>query len=118
MSSLPGYTLEAYLMWNYDLVVDDDESANLSLQIAEALGTALRRRPRLTSMQFSHLVEIFEPFRHDVERSLYDFEEETMSWRDYAGCNFDFIPDHIYGQGMHLRDAIIPSPPQQEKETQ
>lgn len=38
MSSLPGFTLEAFLCWQYDLIVEGEEEANLSLGLAEFLG--------------------------------------------------------------------------------
>lgn len=44
MSSIPGRDLEAFLMWNYDLIVAGDGSANTSLAIAEAIGNIERRR--------------------------------------------------------------------------
>lgn len=98
MSSLPGYTLEDFLMWNYDLIVDDDGGANPSLQIAEACGVQTRRK-RITGAQFAPLVAMFEPYRDKVEWRLGDFDEENMSWRDYAGYSFDFIPDELYERG-------------------
>lgn len=92
MSSCPGYTLEAFLMWQYDLIVDGDTGANKSLEIAEILGRDTRRR-RLTKEQFASLVILFESQRERVENLLCDFDEENQSWRDYAGCAFDMPPE-------------------------
>jgi hypothetical protein len=98
MSSLPGYTLEAFLIWNYDLVVEDEPEANFSLGMAETLGT-IPPRPRLPTADFRRLVELFEPHRQQVEWRLDDFEPEEQSWRDYAGVAFDFIADETYEAG-------------------
>lgn len=84
MSSLPGLTLEAYVAWNYDLVVVDDASeVNPSLGIAEVLGNAPRRR-RVTKAELAEIVSHFEPYREPVENWLMDFDDESQSWRDYA----------------------------------
>ena len=96
MSSCPGYSLEEYLSWCYDIVVEDLGETNTSLGIAEALGTATHRRPRMTAQQFAPIVTMFEPYRDEVERLLLNYEEEENgSWRDYAGLVFDFIPDEM-----------------------
>lgn len=113
MSSLPGLDLEDYLMWNYDLIVNGDGSANKSLQIAEALGTAVRRRKELTTEEFAPLIALFEPHRDEIEYRLSDFDDETQSWRDYAGYAFDFIPPDLYAKGGAILDnlnAMTPTP--------
>lgn len=102
MSSLPGLTLEAFLMWNFNLIVDGDGSANPSLQIAEAMGTAARARRQISKDEFAPVVALFEPYRIDVENNLADFDDEIQSWRDYAGWCFEFIPDALYTQGGAL----------------
>lgn len=93
MSSRPGLTLEAYLAWAYNLVVEDEPENNTSLGIAEFLGTATHRRPVITKEQFAPIVAKFEEYREQVEDKLLDFDEDNQSWRDYAGYNFDFLPD-------------------------
>jgi hypothetical protein len=87
MSSKPGNTLEEFVLWNLNLTCDDLEGSNPnpSLQIAEALGTATRRRANVTKAQLSHLIEPLEEFRESVEYGLQDFDEDTQSWRDYSG---------------------------------
>lgn len=105
MSSWPGPSLEHFLMWNYSLIVDGDGSANPSLMIAEATGVKTRRR-QLTGAQFAPLVQLFEPYRFDVERQLDRYNEEDHgSWRDYGGTAFDFVPDEVYQRGLALLDA-------------
>ena len=37
MSSLPGLTLESYVLWNYDLIVESQPDANFSLALAKHL---------------------------------------------------------------------------------
>lgn len=95
MSSLPGYSLEDYLMWNFDLVVDGDTSANPSQAIAEAMGTSPEPRPRITGEQFAPIVAAYEPWRAYVQNRLSEFDEETQSWRDYAGYAFENLPDQL-----------------------
>jgi len=94
MSSIPGLTLESYIMWNHNLVVIGYLSANTSLHIAEALGINTRR-VNLSQAQFNTVLTIYEPYRADVERRLEDFNEETQSWRTYAGSCFNDIEDAI-----------------------
>lgn len=102
MSSLPGYTLEAFLMWQYGLIVDGDGSANVSRQLAELLGTAPRPRQRLTAEQFAPVATLYAPYREEVERRLTDFDEDTQSWRDYTSYAFDFIPEGLYARSLAL----------------
>jgi hypothetical protein len=106
MSSQPGLTLEKFLMWDFDLVVDGDATANPSLQIAEAVGTIIAPRPRITSEQFAPVVALFEPYRFDVERRLQDFDNDDGSWRDYAGYAFDFIPREPYLEAHKLLECV------------
>lgn len=98
MSSLPGYKLEDFLAWSYNVVVVGQGEANLSLGAAEMLGT-IPLRQRLTQEQFKELVELFEPWREYVEARLEEFDEETQSWRTYAGYCFDDIPGPLYDMG-------------------
>ncbi len=91
MSSLPGFSLESFLLWNFDLVVDGEDEANISLGLAEWLGN-IKPRPRMSPEKFAELVAIFEPHREQVEYKLSAFDEETQSWRDYAGYAFDWLP--------------------------
>lgn len=88
MSSCPGSTLEAFLMWQHDLVVDGDGSANPSLEIAEAMGRS-STRTHLTALEFAGIVELYEGHREGIEAKLAQFDEATMSWRDYAWFAFD-----------------------------
>jgi glycine cleavage system aminomethyltransferase T len=104
MSSIPGYTLEKYLMWLYDLIVDEDTSANKSLQIAELLGVNTRRT-HITLENFKELVQLFENIREDIETLLGNFDEEHMSWRTYAGL-FDVITDEKYILGYEYLQKI------------
>lgn len=94
MSTIPGYTLEDYVMWELDLIVDGDGHANLSLQVAEAMGQQTRRT-NITANQFGKIMELFEPYRAKVESALLDYDYEYQSWRDYAGIAFDFIPEDV-----------------------
>lgn len=92
MSSLPGFSLESFLLWNFDLVVDGQDEANVSLGLAEAIGN-IKPRPRMSPEKFAALVAIYEPHRERVEYLLSDFDEETQSWRTYAYYCFDWLPE-------------------------
>lgn len=85
MSSCPGYTLEAYLAWNYSLVVEGAEESNFSVGATEYFGFAQHKRPVLTPSEFKYIVDLFEPARQVVTDKLVDFEEEEHgSWRTYG----------------------------------
>lgn len=104
MSTIPGYTLEAFLAWNYDIVVQDEPDPNPSLMIAEAMGTASQRRPVLTKEHFAQVVELFEDHRNGIEDWLDSFDPETQSWRTYScyGYGGECVPDALYERGRQL----------------
>ncbi len=111
MSSCPGTTLEEYLTWCYDIVVAGIGETNFSIGLAEALGN-VKPRPRITKEQFEDIVHLFEEYRERVEDKLIDFsEEEHGSWRDYAGYNFDFIPESLDIAVAELVKKFKESPP-------
>lgn len=97
MSSIPGYTLDSFLLWNFDLVAEGHEEANLSLGLAEMLGT-IPLRPRLDREQFAKIVASFELHRERIEGLLSDYDPDT-SWRDYAGYVFDWLPEYDIEKG-------------------
>lgn len=105
MSSLPGFTLEAFLCWQYDLIVEGEEEANLSLGLAEFLGN-IKPRPILNREQFKTIINLFEPYRDQIEDRLSDFEEDEMSWRSYACYAFDFIPEEISKQAEAILNEL------------
>lgn len=42
------------------------------------------------------VLQMLEPMREDIEWRLNnDFDEETMSWRDYSGTAFEDLPDFL-----------------------
>lgn len=94
MSSIPGYTLEEYLAWYFSIIVEDLGETNFSVGMAEALGN-IAPRPVVNKELFAKVVAYFEPHRESVENRLSDFDEESQSWRDYAGYAFDFIPESM-----------------------
>lgn len=108
MSSLPGLTLESYVLWNYDLIVESQPDANFSLALAEALGN-VSRRPLINDELFKEILEPFELHREHVEELLRDFDEETQSWRDYAGTCFDFLPDLGHLVVQHAKEPDMSS---------
>lgn len=89
MSHCPGPYLEDWITDWWRLV--DAEGLH---------GSEIRRLYKgqlvLTKEQFEGLVEIYKPFREQIEARLSDFsEEENGSWRDYCGYAFDFISEDI-----------------------
>lgn len=95
MSSLPGYKLEDYLMWNWNLTAQGQTDANLNQAVAESLGHFTIKRRHLDPVTFKHFVLIFEGYREKVEERLHDFSEDTMSWRSYGSNAFDFISEEV-----------------------
>lgn len=88
MSSLPGLTLEAYAMWDFDLIVDGDTSANPSLEIAEAMGVETRRRS-MPKEDFQRIVIArLEDRREQIEYLLSEFDEQECGWRQYASGQY------------------------------
>ena len=96
MSSCPGYKLEDYIKWDYNLLVENTNDVNFSVGAASALGLIEDHRVVLTEEQFSQVIAIFEPCRKTVECYLCDFDEENQSWRDYCGMVDDSIAPHIH----------------------
>jgi hypothetical protein len=98
-------------MWNYDLIVDGDGSPNVSLQIAELMGIDTRRI-HVTQQQFDKIVSQFESFRYSVENTLDGFDEDCMSWRDFAVYSFDYLPDELCDGVLtyiqQLKDGVCP----------
>ena len=76
------------------------------MQIAEALGTVPKRR-EISSELFRRVVAAFEHYRSDVEAKLDMFDEETMSWRDYAG-GFDWIDNQLWVWAKLLIGSSVP----------
>lgn len=102
MSTCPGRTLEKFLMWNFDLIVADDASANLSLQLAEATGVDTRRK-RITAEQFAPIVATFEPYREQIERRLDNYNEEDCgSWRGYSSHVSEDVPSGVMESALFL----------------
>lgn len=110
MSSIPGYTLESFLIWNLNLIVEDTEEANFSLSCAELIGT-VHQRPMLTQEQFKQILALFDPvivsdstetIREMVERRLDDFEEDEQSWRDYCNYVDTDVPEELYDKARAL----------------
>lgn len=105
MSSLPGLKLEDYLSWQWDLIVDGDGHANKSLQMVEALGRPTRRL-RITQEQFLEILTLYEPWRKYLEDKLSDFDDDTMSWRDYAGYGFGNVPTLLEDRVERIRSRF------------
>lgn len=85
MSSIPGYKLEEFVAWNYNIQVEGLNESNVSLGMAEMLALTQYRRPILNKKQFEKIMKFWEVYRQRVEDWLLDFDEETQSWRMY-GC--------------------------------
>jgi len=100
MSTIPGFQLEDYVAWELNVVVDDRNDPNISLQMAEMLGNISPRR-RLSAESFDKLIATyFEEYRQPVEYLLNEFDDSTQSWRDYAGAAFGFIGDSVWTRAL------------------
>lgn len=92
MSSIPGYTLELYVEWLHDLVIEKQTGPILSLRMAEMLTPHSARRKVLTEEQFAGVIAFYEPHRESIENWLSDFDEEKQGWRSYSGYREDLTP--------------------------
>lgn len=101
MSSLPGRSLEAFLMWKYDLLVEGLPDANSSQRILEAMGKPSERL-KLTAREFRPLIDLYSNDRDEIETALNHFNEEEQSWRDYAGFSFYFTDKYDEAVKMYL----------------
>ena len=94
MSSLPGYTLESFVAWQWNLIVEEQSESNVSLGMAEFFGTVSRRKT-LTQTEFKEIISLYLPYRQVIEERLADFDEETQSWRGYAEVVDPDIPEEV-----------------------
>lgn len=79
MSSIPGYSMEAWLEWNYSVGQADPK--------------------------FKLLVYMFEEYRTYIEDKLSDFDEDNQSWRAYNSAVFgDCFPEEFEKRV----DALLP----------
>lgn len=106
MSSLPGLLLEDFVAWNFSLVVEEQNESNISVGLAEFLGTTKKTRRNLSKLEFLPVIKLFEQYRERVEERLLEFEEGT-SWRDYAGWAFEFIPNEIYEKAEKIINQTL-----------
>lgn len=109
MSSIPGYTLEAFLAWQYNLIIEGEGESNFSRGMAESIGAAVRR-PVLSKVQFKPLVAMYEPYREVIERRLDDFNEETQSWRGYAEYVDLDVPMDVVEASEHYVKTLCAAP--------
>ncbi len=94
MSSIPGYTLEDFVAWQWNLIVEEQSESNVSLGMAEFFGTVSRRKT-LTQTEFKEIISLYLPYRQIIEGRLADFDEETQSWRGYAEVVDLDIPEEV-----------------------
>lgn len=94
MSSIPGYTLEDFVAWQWNLIVEEQSESNVSLGMAEFFGTVSRRKT-LTQTEFKEIISLYLPYRQVIEERLADFDEETQSWRGYAEVVDLDIPEEV-----------------------
>lgn len=101
MSSIPGYNLEAFLIWLLDIRVIGEAEANFSVGVA-GMFSGEDSRPILTLDQFSPIVALYEPYREMVEDRLLDFDEDTQSWRSYAEHVDTDVPERVGDQAIEM----------------
>lgn len=94
MSSIPGYNLEAFVAWQWNITVVGHAENNISLGLAEMLGN-VAQRPILTAEQFKKVLSFYEPYRVDIEERLQDFDEENQSWRSYSEHVESTVPEIV-----------------------
>lgn len=95
MSSIPGYTLDSFIKWNFNITVTDTDDANFSVAVAEVYNDKVIRRPNLTQDQFLVIMDIYSPYKESIEERLADFDEENQSWRSYAEFVDIDVPESV-----------------------
>lgn len=96
MSSIPGYSLEAWLEEEFFLHITSITQDHRS------------RLKYVTRQQFKQLVVLFEEHREYVEERLSDFDEENQSWRAYNSAVFGaYFEDKV--AIMRQAEALIAS---------
>lgn len=109
MSSWPGPTLEDFLAWNFDFVIVGKDDPNVSLGMAEAIGTIPARR-RLTLDHVADVAESLEPHRESMEYALDRYDEDRHgSWRDYSIEVATRAPDSAFDKAKAVLDSIVSS---------
>ena len=97
MSTKPGDTMEDYLAWQLNLVVDHHGEANVSLGIANTPGHVMPRR-RLTWKQFQFMVVTLEPLRPVIEQLLVDYDEKKDGgWKHYSTSIEEVFDEDVEG---------------------
>lgn len=102
MSEIPGYTLEAFVEWEWNFVVIGESDKNFNLAVAEML-SGNYNRPRITKEQFAKLIALYEPYREMIECRLDQFDEDNQSWRGY--CNH--VTEGISSEDQLLIEAMV-----------
>jgi hypothetical protein len=101
MSHCPGYTLEAYLTYAFDLLVEEHSTAIRAFYAYQKI---------LSPEQFASLVKIFESCREGVESRLDDYmdggEEDHGSWRDWEDNVHGRVPDEIWKLGREYINSL------------
>lgn len=101
MSSCPGCKLEYFLIWELNVLVENEPDCNKSLQMHASI-FGMDNRSVVSQKTFRSIVSLFEEYRETVEHRLIDFDDENQSWRDYAGSAFEFIPDELFEQANKI----------------
>lgn len=102
MSEIPGYTLEAFVEWEWNFAVIGESDKNFNLAVAEMLNGNYRR-PRITKEQFAKLIALYEPYRDMIEYRLDQFDEDNQSWRGYCNC----VTEGISSDDQLLIEAMV-----------
>jgi len=88
MNQFPGYTLEAFLQWHYDLSPNAD--GNLTLQLIPPNLSIVD--PYLTPEQFMHIVSTHESLRTTIETNLDQYDLRRISWSQYCLYMEELVP--------------------------
>lgn len=104
-------SLEVFLMWHYDLIVDGDGSGSPTLTHAEMNGKNTRRR-HLCEREFQELVCIFADCRMMIEKIILDSDDPIWGWRTYTGAILGPIDRIRLQQGrlyLNSLNAAVPA---------
>lgn len=93
-SGFLGRKLEDFIKFDLQIVVNI-EHKNPALFIKE-MDSWLVQPTVLEKWQFDKIVELFEPYRCEVEQCLDKFNEEEDTWINYTKYNLVYIPIEVY----------------------
>ena len=92
--TFPGTKLETYVLWSFNAIVNTIHTDPSGFN--KRMATFLAQPILLERWQFDIILELFEPYRQQVEQCLCEFDSAYNSWYSYQQFAMVFIPQQIY----------------------